>query len=152
MNRFYIRMMLRNNIIYAWVHMMRIKTVIYAWHRLRISFTHENKLYALKQSFTHDTYDLPRIYACMNCIYAKYALLHHLRVQLGLRTVRLIRIKYHLRMIRTIYSGFTQKAIYLRMNRFYIRMILRNNWIYASYADMRSCTHDTHIWELGPLR
>jgi hypothetical protein len=62
----------------------------------------------MKQSFTHDTQDLPMIYTCMNCIYEKYALLHHLRLQLGLRTVRLIRIKYNLRMIRRIYSGFTQ--------------------------------------------
>jgi hypothetical protein len=94
----------------------------------------------IKQSFTHDTQDLLRIYACMNCIYAKYALLHHLRLQLGLRTVLLIHIKYHLRMIRRIYSGFTQKEIYLRMILFYVRMIscvLRKNCIYASYADIR---------------
>jgi hypothetical protein len=39
-------------------------------------------------------------------------------------------------MIRRIYSGFTQKEIYSRMNRFDLRMVLRNNCIYASYADM----------------
>jgi len=48
---------------------------------------------------------IPRIYPEF---YARYALLHHLRLQLGLRTVRLIHINYHLRMIRRIYSGFTQ--------------------------------------------
>ena len=62
----------------------------------------------IKQSFTHDAQDLLWIYASTNFIYAKYALLRHLRLQLGLRTVRLIHIKYHLRMIRRIYSEFTQ--------------------------------------------
>ncbi len=65
-------------------------------------------LVRIKQSFTRDTQDLLRIYTCMNYIFAKYALLLHLRLQLGLRMVRLIRIKYNLRMIRRIYSGFTQ--------------------------------------------
>ncbi len=49
----------------------------------------------------------------------------------------MIRFKFHLRVIRRIYSVFTQLEIDLRMirrNRFYLRIIRRHYIIYACYT------------------
>jgi hypothetical protein len=81
------------------------------------------------------------------CLRNKYAFLFHLRIQIGLLTLRLIHIIFYLRMIPRIYRGFTQWGFYLRMirgNRSDLRIITQT-WFYLcmirrSYAEY---THDT---------
>ncbi len=81
------------------------------------------------------------IYSMKNWIYSWYTRLHHLRMQLNLRTVRMIYTKFHLRMIPMIYAEFTQKEIihrqvitYAWYSGFthYLRMIpgLRKSYFY----------------------
>jgi hypothetical protein len=52
--------------------------------------------------------------------------------------VCMIQIKYHLRMMHRIYSGFTQQEIYLYMlprNRLNLLIICRHNIMYSRYSE-----------------
>ncbi len=73
-------------------------TLIYAWHHTPTN----------TQLFTHNTWDLRKEELDLRMI-------HHLCIQLDLRTVCMIHTKFYLRMIPMIYAEFTQKEIYGHM-------------------------------------